>query len=256
MNYNEYDSNGNKNKFNLSDIINDRKQRSRFFLLVYLFIFIVLVIFIRTNLKTNPVNESKENNNSNKEENNEVVSDNNTNISEDLNEMFSFIDMKNYNFNYSVDIGETISLFEGKRYNDKYSFTASLNNDSNVLYFNGTSNYIKAKEDENGEYKLVMFPYVLVNYFDTNVLKEMINKSTLEDNVYKITTKEIGEIVKQDLINGDNINTIELIKSNNKITQINLDLSNAITSYMKDSVVTNISLKYSNFGLIDDFKIE
>ena len=251
MNYNDYDSNGNKKRFNFSDILNDRTQRSRFFLFVYLVIFIILVILIRINLSNTTTN----NKGSNKESNTEI--NDNKNIeskdSTEIDEMFSFIDMNNYIFNYEVNINDSISLIDGQRYNDKYSF--KINNDGNILYFNGTSNYIRAKE-ENSDYKLTGFPYVLVNYFDTKLLKNIISSASINNDKYEITNEKIGSIVKYDLDNKSSINTIELVKRNNKITQIKLNISNAVSAYMNDSIKANITLKFGNFGLVDDFRIE
>lgn len=254
MNYNEYDSNGNRKKFNFADIITNKTQRSRLLLLIYLIIFIVLIVFIRLNISSSLNNneiikkEEKENNNQEKNINTET----NIVLTDD---MFSFIDLDNYNFTYNIDFNNSISLIEGKRFNDKYYFT--MTNNGSILYFNGTSNYIKAKETLDGEYKITGFPYVLVNIFNTNIIKDLINNSTINNDKYEITNKKVGEISNYNkMTNVDAINTIELVKSNNKITQINIDLSNAISSYMNENVKAIITLKYSNFGLIDDFKIE
>ena len=247
MDYNEYNGNGNKKKFNFLDMISDKTQRSRFFLLVYLVLFIILIVFIRFSMKSS-LNNNKDNNkveeNNNKEIKEPVIND----------DMFSFIDLNNYEFNYNVSIGDSISLIEGKRFDDKFSFT--LNNDGYVLYFIGLKNFIKASETIDGEYKLTGFPYVLVNYFDIDVLKEMISKSVINNDKYEITNEEISKITKfNKTTNNDATNTIQLIKNNNKVTQINLDLSNVISSYLNEEVSANISLKFYNFGLIDDFKV-
>ena len=247
MNYNEYDSNGNKKKFDFLDIINDKTQRSRFILFVYLVIFIVLIIVVRLNLKDVPENKEIEDN---KEE---VIN----NIEEEpvikTNEDFSYIKLNNYSFIFDIKIVDTLSLIEGKRYNDKYSFTVSNNGD--VLYFNGTKNYIRAKE-EDGEYKLTGFPYILVDYFNNDLLISMIDNSTYVDDRYEITNEKIGKLVNDSKIIGNDINTITLIKKNNIVTQIVLDLSNAVSLYLNDNKEAIITLKYADFGLIDDFLIE
>ena len=253
MNYNEYDSNGNKKRFDFSDIINDKTQRSRFLLFVYLIIFIVLVIFIRANISNTNVNKEKQEQELKEEETNNqnsVVENSNT----ELDEMFSFIDLNNYDFVFNINIKDSNSIITGKRYNSKYDF--ELKNNDYILYFNGTSNYIKAKESIDGESKLTGFPYALINIFDTNVLKSLIANSNLNNNIYEITNEEIGKVAKETISNGELINTIELVKSNNKVVQINLNIANAMSSYMKEEVNATIALKYSNFGLVDDFKIE
>ena len=259
MNYNEYDSNGNKKKFNLIDIINDKQKRSRAILLIYLVFFILLIIMVRFSLKSSLNNEA---NNNSVVDNNEIVTNNNQeniekpndNNDDELNEMFSDIDTNNYEFKYVVDIKDSVSTIVGKRYDDKFSFT--LENSGSIIYFNGTSNYIKAKESEDGEYKLNGFPFVLVNYFDSNIIKKMINNSNLNNGKFEISNETIGNLANKDLSNKEAINTMEVYLKNNKIYKIELDFSNAVSTIMDESVNAKISLEYFNFGLIDNFEIE
>lgn len=248
MDYNEYDGNGNKKSFSFSDLINDKKQRSRLFLGAYLILFIVLIIIIRMN-STNTYNEHIEEEKPKEEEEiEEKVIDN------EIDNMFSFIDMNNYEFSYTIDVDNSISLIEGKRYKDKYSFI--LTSSSDKLYFNGTTSYMKAKDEFEGIYKYTGFPYILINYFNNSIIKEFINKSILKDGIYEITNENIGKVIGNNQIIGNEINTIKLIKSNNKVTQIEMDLSNVLSLYSKKETKANLVLKYTNFGLIDDFIIE
>ena len=260
MNYNEYDSNGNRNKFNLQDIISDKQKRSRVLLVIYALFFLIAILIVRSTVSKS-LNNNQDNKTSNEVinnnvENNNIENNNNTdnNVTIDTGNMFAFIDFKNYQFEYNVDVDGSISLIEGKRFNDKYSFT--MNNNGYILYFNGTTNYIRAKESIDGEYKVTGFPYMLINIFDIDTIKNIISKSTVNGDIYEISNAAISEITHNDLDNKEGINKIELIKRNNKITEIKIDLSSAISSYMKKSTNAIISLKYSDFGLIDDFKIE
>lgn len=250
MNYNNYDDEDKKG-FDFGDIINDKKQRSRFILFVYLIIFIVLIIFIRANM-SNIASQEQEQEKIEGTNNEPVVNEEGTNS--ELDEMFSFIDMNNYDFDFNINSNNSSSIIVGKRFNNKFNF--ELKNNEDILYFNGTSNYIKAKESLDGESKVTGFPYVLINVFDTKTLKDLIEHSTINNDVYEITNEEIGKIVKENLENKELVNSIELIKSNNKVVQINLFLSNAISSYTKETSDVIITLKYSNFGLVDDFIIE
>jgi hypothetical protein len=172
----------------------------------------------------------------------------------ELQEMFSNIDLNNYNFRYVVNIKDSVSIIEGKRYNDKYSFT--LENNGSFLYFNGTSNYIKARESEDGVYKLTGFPYVLINIFDSNVLKQLINESNLNNGVFEISNESISKLANKSLSNNEAINTVEVYLKENKIDKVDLDLSNAISSFMNETVSAKISLEFTNFGLVEDFRIE
>ena len=260
MNYNDYDSNGNRNKINVQDIFSDKQKRSKILLVVYAIFFLIAIIIVRLTVSSSLQNTNKEKK-TNQEVVNNNVENNNTennvvenNVTIDMGDMFSFIDFKNYQFNYDLDIDGSISVISGKRFNDKYSFT--MNNNGYVLYFNGTTNYIRAKESLDGEYKVTGFPYMLINIFDIDVIKNLINSSTINGEVYEISNEVVSKISHNDLEDKAGINKIELVKRNNKVTEIKLDLSSAISSYMKKSTKATISLKFFEFGLIDDFKIE
>ena len=68
MDYNNYDSDGNKKKFNFLDLFFDRKYRARLFLLAYLIFFIIIIVIIRTGTSQNNTIDNKSiNNNSNEE---------------------------------------------------------------------------------------------------------------------------------------------------------------------------------------------
>ena len=93
MNYNDYDSNGNKKGFNLD--LSDKKTKARVILVVYLLLFVVLVVVIRTSgFADNSDTKTTANNTS---ANTNTVIDNTTpkiNTEED----FSLIDENNYEF--------------------------------------------------------------------------------------------------------------------------------------------------------------
>ncbi len=111
MNYNEYDSNGNKKSFNFNDMITDKKQRSRLILGVYAIIFLMLIIFVRMGTSATTNNGEKGKNTK------EVVENKELDI---YDEMFSLIDGNNYNFLYQLNYSNELYEASGKRYNNKY----------------------------------------------------------------------------------------------------------------------------------------
>lgn len=263
MNYNEYNSNGEKKKI-LFDL-KDKTSRSRIILFVYFLIFVFLIIFVRSNYKGNvnnnqnidqntDQNTSNNVNNQNSIEKNDVEKKDNTIVKEnEIDSMFSFIDSNNYEFKYTVSYNGVESVIIGKKYNNKYDF--SLTNNDEIIFFNGTSNYIKVKTGENENYKSATFPYVLVNFFDSNILKEIINNSNNIDGIYKIENSKLSKIIREELRNENDLNEIELVKRNNKVVSINIDLTNAFSAYSKEKVSTKLKLEYYNFGLVDDFAL-
>ena len=258
MDYNEYNSNGEKKKFSFD--LKDKTSRSRFILFLYILLFIFLVIFIRINYKSNINKNINENNNQIQDNNEEIkveeniINDDNDNKEEnEIDSMFSFIDLNNYNFKYVISYNDVESVIEGKRYNNKFDF--SLNSNNEEIYFNGVNNYLKVKTEKNGSYKITTFPYVLVNFFDNKKIKEIINNSILSDGVYKITNDKLSKILNENLDNPNTINEIELIKRNNKVVKINLDLTSAVSAYSKEKITAKLNLEYFEFGLVEDFKL-
>lgn len=253
MDYNEYNSNGERKKISFD--LKNKQSRSRAILLFYALLFIFLVIFIRLNYKGN-INNSKNIENNNQIDNNNVEINKEEIKKEEVSEidsMFSFIDLNNYNFKFIISYNDVESVLEGKRYDNKYDFTLSNNNE--VIFFNGTSNYMKVKTEENESYKLATLPFVLLNFFDNDKIKEIITNSELDSEIYKITNAKLSKVLNEKIDNEFATNDIALIKKNNKVTKINMDLTNAISAYSKENVIVKLNLEYFDFGLVDDFKI-
>lgn len=246
MNYNDYDSNGNKKRIDFSDALNDKQKRARIILLGY-FIFIVLIIMV-VKLSSNTVvkNDNKEPIVDDNKEKVEVVKD-------EIDEKFSFIDQNNYNFTFTIDYQNQKFIIKGKRYDNKYSFTYS--NLVDTIEFLGTDSNIRMKGEDG--YTPVIFPYVYVNFFDNNELKNIIRNSTYIEGVYKITNEKINDIVslKGNIDNKDELNSFELILMNNKVVAINIDCSNAISDLQNENLSVKIRLEYENYGLVEDFDV-
>jgi len=221
-------------------------------------LFLGLVVFVRLNYKgTN--NNQKENDNINNEkieentnQNNPIIDDN-TDEESEIDSMFSFIDLNNYNFKYTITYNNVESIMEGKRYNKKLDFSLSSNNE--IIYFNGTSNYIKVKTDEDGDYRLATLPFALINFFDNNIIKDLILNSELNEGIYIIPNSKISIIINDELDNKDGLNEIELVKRNNKVVKIIMNLTNAFSAYSKENVSAKIILEYFDFGLVEDFSL-
>lgn len=259
MNYNDYDSNGNKKKFNLTDMLTDKKQRARVFLVFYVIIFLILIIIIRVGItSSNNVKQEEQ-----KEKQDEVLDNNKEESEEDkeINEKFLFLDQNNYNFKFTIEYkynGTTSSqIIEGKRFDNKYDFTLQYNGD--VMYFLGTEDNIKAKENEQSNFIEAQFPYVYLNFFDNKLLKNIVKNASLNDDTYEISNLLLSELISsgssKSLENKDSKNTLKLDVKNNKIVGINIDYSNVLCDYQKEEISAVVNLEYSNFGLIEDFDI-
>ena len=260
MNYNEYDSRGNKKKFNLSDIFTDKTKKARVILLLYLILFVALIVFVRTsdtkrNNTTNTDNTNKveenENTNNNDNENNNVEENNG------MDEEFSYLLLNNYNFSFKVTVNDDIYELVGKRYNDKYDF--NLSGEENAHYI-GTVDSIYEKNENDDEYSESMFPVPVLDYFDNDLLKKIVTAASLTEteNVYEISNYDLNMILTGDseyAKDTEKMNTIKLKVMNNKIVGIDIEFSNLGNEWNEENITAEVELDYSNFGLVDDFSV-
>ncbi len=246
MNYNEYDSNGNKKSFNFNDMITDKKQRSRLILGVYAIIFLMLIIFVRMGTSATTNNGEKGKNTK------EVVENKELDI---YDEMFSLIDGNNYNFLYQLNYSNELYEASGKRYNNKYSYSF-VKTGEKAIEFLGTQNNIKAKVDN--ELIDAGLPYRYLNYFDNELIKNLLRKSNkIDDYSYEITNSDLGKVVSDfSQCQRDDKNTILLDVKNNKVVGFSIDYSNATKELLNMEISTTITAQLSNFSLVDDFSIE
>ena len=256
MDYNEYDSNGNKKKSSIVDLFLDKQKRSLLIVVIYIVLIFFLVIFVRNSISKDYKDNS--NDNSNVIEVNEKVDENDNEkeveekVYDNLDEMFSFIDNNNYNFSFILDYNNDQFITEGIRYNNKYNFT--YKNKDQILYFLGTVGNLKMKN--NDRYTNIVFPYTYFNYFDNNLIKKVIRESNYVDGKYEISTSKFNELLNYESSSKNGLNTIELFTRNNKVVEIKIDFTDALSSITLNESLAVIDLKYSNFGLIDDFNVD
>ena len=255
MNYNEYDSNGNKKKINIAEIISNKQKRAWLILGLYFIFIFFLIVLLRSSYSYENTEINNEAENENKDE---IIKKDEPKIIEkenidELDEMFSFIDQNNYNFVFTLNYNDEEYITNGKRYNNKFDFTYS--NKDQSINFLGTSSNLKMKKDD--AFLSIVFPYTYFNYFDNDVIKKIIRNSTYNEisKMYEITSKRFNEILGHNATDDLSINTLELVTKNNKIVNINVDFTNALKTLDSSETIAKISLNYSDFGLIDDFSI-
>lgn len=254
MNYNEYDSN-NKRSFDYSLLFTDKKYRSRLILGIYVLFFIILIVSVRVGLSNNfPEENSSVVSGSSNEESGESV---NNGIEDKFEKEFSYIMSNNYNFEFSIVSGVDTYIINGKRFDDKYELI--LSNGSLFIEYLADGKDVVAFSD--GEYSETNLPYYYINYYDNDLLKSILNNATeISDGYYEITNARLFNYVDKSfgssVNNKDLINTINIELKNNIIVSLEFDITNLVNSMRYDDIdSTKVSLKYSNFNLIDDFEV-
>lgn len=243
MNYNDYDSNGNKKKFDFSKMMTDKQSKSRMILFFYIILIVGLIITIRVSPKNKDEKTKSEEKN-----NNQIIEENE--IDKELNEMFSFIDGNNYEFKYTMTLDDNISIMEGKRYDKKINFKL-IENDKYQEEYIGTKDNLSAVENSTSN-------NATFNMFTATFLRKVIKSSTIKNEIYEITNEDLNKIMSNNvkINNKDDINTLKLVMKNNKITEVHFDISNLISDYSKKNTRALVVLEYYNFGLVDDFEIK
>ncbi len=255
MDYNEYNSNGNKKKINISGILGDRQKRAWLILSIYLLFIFILIAMVRSSYSNSNVESNKDSVSNNKELKDQKSEVNNEILKEEkdeLDNLFSFIDQNNYNFDFVLNYNNDEYITKGKRYNNKFEF--SYSNKEQSISFIGTETNLKMKKDDS--YINIVFPYTYFNYFDNNLIKKIIRDSSYNEinKTYEITSSKLNNLLNLSKEENDlSINTIELETKNNRVVGIKIDFSNALKQIDSTENTAKISLNYSNFGLIDDF---
>lgn len=255
MNYNDYDSEGNEKSFDYSLLFTEKKYRSRLILCFYFIFFIILVIFVRTSSKPN--NSLKENNDV---INNDIVVDNEEQdniFNNEHMEEFSNILTNNYKFEFILVSDSNTFVASGKRYDEKYDF--KLTDGNSVIKYLSDGSRVNAESD--GEYYDTNLPFYYIDYFDNDILYNIVSSAVeVSDNVYAISNKNllkyIDTLYKREINDNDSINTIKLVKDNNSIISIELDITNIVNALgITTTNNTVITLNYYNFNHINDFEI-
>ncbi len=170
----------------------------------------------------------------------------------------SKIEKDNYHFMYSINIDNNIVTYEGDKNREKELF--NMNNIDN--YYRYGQLYLK---NINGVWSTIDNPYTYEEFKDINIIKEILDNSSFESKTqykddnkiynYDISTTSIVKILEKKDIDIDDLpNKIVLTTdSNNNVIEINYDLSSYFV-YKSLGNISNISIKYSKFGEIDEIE--
>lgn len=161
----------------------------------------------------------------------------------------------NYSLQYVLKLDDVTYQYVGKRYDDKQKL-AIQSGMSNADYYIYGDIALKKSGDE---YILADLPFHYFNYFDINIINDIINKSTYDEltNTYEITSSNFNEAIKQKAtMSNKSINTISIAYTDNNVSSIIIDFSNYLKARREKYSFAVLELKYQDFGKITDFSIE
>ena len=206
----------------LKEMWKDKKGRAKIKLCLYLIFFIGVVIFARVLGYQN----SK--------------ADNNVNVN---NNSFIYSLKDNYEYDINIEKNNDIYNYHGKKLGINESITIK-DNDNEEYYFvmnnkyyilDNKGNYILSTGDE-------VYPYLDYKYININFIKELIEISSRENNIYKI---KLSTLILNN--NSDNYITIEVNEDNKTIIIDYTELFKIDDNSINKVLVT---MTYSNINQI------
>jgi|GEM_PF-1756788 hypothetical protein len=202
-------------------------------LLFYIVIFIVFIYFVfQINSKKNIKNTNKQ-----KTEIKEEKKQNN--------ELKEF-DNKNFKFEYILEIDGIKTTYLGENNKNRTHFIYKSSKEESE-YYSIEDVFLK---HNNKNYILSTNPSLYFDFFDIEKIKTIILK--LNNN--SISNKDLYYIEKSELLGDNRLNKVDIIKENNIIKQVKIDLTNFANLYKSNSKVTLI-LNYSDYNKINEINI-
>ena len=202
-------------------------------LLFYIVIFIVFIYFVfQINSKKNIKNTNKQ-----KTEVKEEKKQNN--------ELKEF-DNKNFKFEYILEIDGIKTTYLGENNKNRTHFIYKISKEESE-YYSIEDVFLK---HNNKNYILSTNPSLYFDFFDIEKIKTIILK--LNNN--SISNKDLYYIEKSELLGDNRLNKVDIIKENNIIKQVKIDLTNFANLYKSNSKVTLI-LNYSDYNKINEINI-
>ena len=201
-------------------------------LVFYIVIFIIFIFFVfQINSKKNI-----------KKSNDKKVIEKLEKNKNDFKEFFN----KNFKFEYILEIDDIKTTYIGENNKNRTHFIYKSSKEESE-YYSIEDVFLK---HNNKNYILSTNPSLYFNFFDIEKIKAIILK--LNNN--SISNKDLYYIEKSELLGDIRLNKVDIIKENNIIKQVKIDLTNFANLYKSNSKVTLI-LNYSDYNKINEINI-
>ncbi len=157
--------------------------------------------------------------------------------------------VENYNYKYVVKFDNGMYTIDGKKLDNKETFTyieGDISNEYAII-----SNILYIMKDGNYEKSAIINPYY--KYLNKDKVLGLIdyNKCLNNDNSYvcDIDSKTLANTFSDSLTNdNDTLNPVFIVKENNEVKSIKLDLDNYISNIMNSNHSLEITMEYSKEG--------
>ena len=201
-------------------------------LVFYIVIFIIFIFFVfQINSKKNI-----------KKSNDKKVIEK---LEEKKNDFKEFIN-KNFKFEYILEIDDIKTTYIGENNKNRTHFIYKSSKEESE-YYSIEDVFLK---HNNKNYILSTNPSLYFNFFDIEKIKAIILK--LNNN--SISNKDLYYIEKSEFLGDNRLNKVDIIKENNIVKQIKIDLSNFAKIY-QSNVKVILTLNYSDYNKVNEINI-
>lgn len=201
-------------------------------LVFYIVIFIIFIFFVfQINSKKNI-----------KKSNDKKVIEKLEKNKNDFKEFFN----KNFKFEYILEIDDIKTTYIGENNKNRTHFIYKSSKEESE-YYSIEDVFLKYN---NKNYILSTNPSLYFNFFDIEKIKAIILK--LNNN--SISNKDLYYIEKSEFLGDNRLNKVDIIKENNIVKQIKIDLSNFAKIY-QSNVKVILTLNYSDYNKVNEINI-
>ena len=201
-------------------------------LVFYIVIFIIFIFFVfQINSKKNI-----------KKSNDKKVIEKLEKNKNDFKEFFN----KNFKFEYILEIDDIKTTYIGENNKNRTHFIYKSSKEESE-YYSIEDIFLK---HNNKNYILSTNPSLYFNFFDIEKIKAIILK--LNNN--SISNKDLYYIEKSEFLGDNRLNKVDIIKENNIVKQIKIDLSNFAKIY-QSNVKVILTLNYSDYNKVNEINI-
>lgn len=172
-------------------------------------------------------------------------------VKESTNNPYKLIDTNNYSINIKLNIDEEVYHYKGYRNKERHYLELSKEGSSKKEEYIIFKDFALNKKSNN--YKITKIPYIGFNYFDTDLIKNLINKG-VKDKDGSLIIKNLYLFNKNDEYQGDLTNKIDITYKNNYVTGYKMDFSNFIKDKAKKSKMI-LEITYYDFNKAKDINI-
>ena len=201
-------------------------------LVFYIVIFIIFIFFVFQ------INSKKNIKKSNDKKVIEKLEKNKNDFKEFLN--------KNFKFEYILEIDGVKTTYIGENNKNRTHFIYKSSKEESE-YYSIEDVFLK---HNNKNYILSTNPSLYFDFFDIEKIKTIILK--LNNN--SISNKDLYYIEKSEFLGDNRLNKVDIIKENNIVKQIKIDLSNFAKIY-QSNVKVILTLNYSDYNKVNEINI-